>query len=257
MGNWNPKQYLRFKNERTQPSIDLVARVRVDNPSTIIDIGCGPGNSTQVLHQRWPNAKITGLDNSNEMIERARKDYPDQKWLLTDASKLELDQTYDIVFSNATLQWIPNHDILIPRLLKMVNPKGSLAVQVPANNESLFHRALLSVSLREKWSRFTSGCENLLNYRTAEYYYNILCPLTSELDLWETTYYHVLASHAGLIEWHKSTGMRPFLESLPDDECRKEFEGEILTECKQSYAIQKDGKVLYPFKRIFFVAYKP
>jgi len=256
MRNWDPKQYLRFKNERTQPSIDLVSRVRVDNPSTIIDIGCGPGNSTQVLHQRWPNAEITGLDNSSEMIETARRDYPNQKWLLSDASKLELDQTYDIVFSNAALQWIPDHDILIPRFFQMVNPRGSLAVQVPAIGESLFHKALLSVSLRERWSRFTSGCEDLLNYRTAEYYYNILFPLTSEFDLWETTYHDVMASHGELIEWHKSTGMRPYLERLPDDGSRKEFEGEILTECKHSYPIQKDSKVLYPFKRIFFVAYR-
>lgn len=190
------------------------------------------------------------------MIERARKDYPDQKWLVADASKLELKLTFDIVFSNAALQWIPGHDLLIPRLIKMVNPKGSFAGQVAADNESPLRRALLSVSLSDKRSRFTSGCETLLNYRTTEYYYNILYPLASKVDLWETTYYHVLTSHAELIEWYRSTGMRPFLERLPGDEYRKEFESEILMKCKPSYPIQKDGKVLYPFKRIFFVAYK-
>jgi trans-aconitate 2-methyltransferase len=256
MGTWNPQQYLKFKNERTQPSVDLVARIRVDHPGTILDIGCGPGNSTQVLYQRWPNAEITGVDNSPEMIEKARRDYPHQKWLLADASKLELDRAYDVVFSNAVLQWIPDHDLLIPRFFAIVNPKGSLAVQVPANNESPVHKALLTVSSREKWSRFTSGSEKQLTYRTAEYYYNILSPLSSELDLWEIIYHHVLDSHAGMIEWYKGTGMRPFLERLPDDESRKEFEDEMLTECKQSYPIQKDGKVIYAFKRIFFVAYK-
>ncbi len=256
MGTWDPQQYLKFKNERTQPSVDLVARVRIDHPNTIIDIGCGPGNSTQVLYQRWPNAEITGVDNSREMIEKARRDYPHQKWLLADASKLELDRTYDVVFSNAVLQWIPDHDLLIPRLFAIVNPKGSLAIQVPANNESPVHRALLTVSSRGKWSRFISGAERQLTYRTAEYYYNILSPLSSEFDLWEIVYHHVLASQAGMIEWYKGTGMRPFLERLPDDESRKEFEDEMLTEFKQFYPIQKDGKVLYPFKRIFFVVYK-
>ena len=119
MSDWSPQQYLKFSNERTQPSIDLVTKIKVDNPRSIIDIGCGPGNSTEVLHEQWPDAKIVGLDNSSKMIEKARKDYPDGKWMLGDASKLETGQSYDIVFSNATLQWIPDHDILIPRLFEI------------------------------------------------------------------------------------------------------------------------------------------
>ncbi len=119
MSDWSPQQYLKFSNERTQPSIDLVTKIKVDNPRSIIDIGCGPGNSTKVLHERWPDAEIVGLDNSSKMIERARKDYPDWKWMLGDASKLETGQSYDIVFSNATLQWIPDHDILIPRFFEI------------------------------------------------------------------------------------------------------------------------------------------
>jgi trans-aconitate 2-methyltransferase len=257
MGTWNPQQYLKFRNERTQPSLDLVTRIRMDLPGTIIDIGCGPGNSTQVLHQRWPEAEITGVDNSPEMIEKARKDYPDQKWLLADASKLESDRTFDVVFSNAVLQWIPDHGRLIPRLFDIVHPKGSLAVQVPANNESPVHRALMTVSSRENWSRWTSGCAKLLTYGTAESYYDIISRLSPELELWETIYHHILPSHAEIIEWYKATGMRPFLERLPDDESRKAFEGELLTECKQSYPVQQDGKVIYAFKRIFFVVYKP
>ncbi len=257
LATWNPHQYLRFKDERTQPSIDLAAKVRIENPATVIDVGCGPGNSTQVLRERWPNSRIIGLDSSSEMIERAKTDFPDQEWLLADASKLGPDQTYDVVFSNAVLQWIPDHDLLVPGLLKIVKPGGALAVQVPANYESPLHKALLFVSSREKWSGFTSGCEKLLHYQSVEYYYNILCPIVSSgPDIWETTYYHVLGSHAALIEWYKGTGLRPFLEKLPDDECRKEFANEILNECRQSYAIQRDGNILFPFKRIFFVVYK-
>ena len=256
MLDWNPHQYLKFANERTQPSIDLASRIKIENPKSIIDIGCGPGNSTQVLRNRWPNAKIAGLDSSANMIEKAKKDYPDTEWIIGDASTFAFDKEYDVVFSNAALQWIQNHDSLIPRLFSIVAPSGALAVQVPANNESPLYKAVLSVSSKEKWSKFTSGCESILNYRILEYYHNILAPISSQLDLWETIYYHVMNSHIELVEWYEGTGMRPFLERLPDDGSRKEFENEILAECRQSYRIRKDGKVLYPFKRIFFVAYK-
>jgi len=257
MATWNPQQYLRFKDERTQPSIDLAAKVRVDKPAAVIDVGCGPGNSTQVLRQRWPDSRIIGLDSSSEMIAKAKKDFPDQEWLLADASRLEPDRTYDVVFSNAVLQWIPEHDLLVPRLLGIVNAGGALAIQVPANNESPLHRALLYISSGKKWARFTAGCEKLLHYHTVEHYYNILYPIVSSgLEIWETTYYHVLSSHAALIEWYKGTGLRPFLEKLPGDEYRKEFMDEVLNECKQGYYIHGDGKILFPFRRIFFVAYK-
>ncbi len=254
---WDSDQYLRFKNERTQPSIDLAEKVRIENPATVVDIGCGPGNSTQVLRERWPNSRIVGVDSSSEMIEKAKRDFPDQEWSMADASKLQTDQTYDIVFSNAALQWIPDHEHLIPSLIKIVKAGGALAVQVPANDKSPLHKALLTVSEKEKWSVFTRGCEKLLHYHSVEYYYNILYQIASSgLDIWETTYYHVLSSHAALLEWYKGTGLRPFLEKLPNDEYRKEFANEILDECRQAYPIQGDGNILFPFKRIFFVIYK-
>ena len=256
MSDWNPQQYLKFKSERTQPSIDLVARIMISNPETVIDIGCGPGNSTQIIHRRWSNADIVGLDSSQKMIEKAREDYPSQKWMVGDASDLDTNQKYDIVFSNATLQWIPDHDVLIPRLFNTVNKDGVLAVQVPANNESPIHKALLSVARSRKWKEYTSGCEKLLTYHNVDYYYNILVSLTENFDIWETTYYHVLESHKTLLEWYSSTGMKPFLERLPDDEARTEFEKEILMQCKSFYPVQTDGKILYPFKRLFFTANK-
>lgn len=256
MATWNPDQYLIFRDERTQPAIDLAAKVKIENAATVIDVGCGPGNSTQVLRRRWPVARITGLDSSNEMIRKARADFPGQEWLLADASKLWLDRTYDVIFSNAVLQWIPDHGHLVPGLLNIVNPGGALAVQVPANNLSPLHKALLSVASAEKWYGFTAGCEKLLNYHTVEYYYDILCPIASGLDIWETTYFHVLSSHNALMEWYKGTGLRPFLEKLPDDENRAKFVGEILDECRDAYPARKDGNILFPFRRIFFVAYK-
>lgn len=255
MSEWNPQQYLKFGDERTQPSIDLARRIRVDHPQSIIDLGCGPGNSTAVLHERWPDAEIIGLDSSKEMIEQASRDYPFGKWMVGDAATVTLDPGHDIVFSNAALQWIPDHENLIPRLFRLVNRGGALAVQVPANNGSPLHQALMAVSRSAKWHGFTSDCENLLHYHDAEYYYSILSPLAPAIDLWETSYYHILSSHQDLVEWYKGTGMRPFLASLPDDERREQFEEQVLDAAKASYPIQKNKKILYPFKRTFFVAY--
>jgi trans-aconitate 2-methyltransferase len=256
MSDWNPQQYLQFEKERTQPAIDLVAKIPMEDPQTVIDIGCGPGNSTQILYKRWLLADIIGVDNSRTMIERARADYPHQQWEIRDASNPDFRRKYDIVFSNATLQWIPDHDILITRLFEMVNDNGILAVQMPANNESPFYKILLRVAGNSKWGGYTSGCEKLLTYHSAEFYYNKLSSLTQNIDLWKTTYFHVMQSHKDLTAWHKSTGMRPFLEKLPNDKDREEFEKEIVKECMGSYPIQSDGNILYHFDRLFFIAGK-
>jgi trans-aconitate 2-methyltransferase len=256
MSNWNPGQYLKFKEERTQPAIDLVARIKIDTPKTIIDIGCGPGNSTQILYKKWPSADILGIDTSVQMIDKARKDHPEQKWAVADASSFDADRAFDVVFSNAALQWIPNHEVLIPNLFKLVSGKGALAVQVPANSESPFHRALAAVAADKKWRDYTKGSHKILNYQSAPYYYALLQSIAAEIDLWKTIYYHRLESHYEIIEWYKATGMRPYLDSLPDEEKRSMFENEVLEKCKENYNVQKDGKILLPFKRIFFVAYK-
>jgi trans-aconitate 2-methyltransferase len=251
---WDPEQYLQFEHERTQPSIDLVAHIPLETAKTIIDIGCGPGNSTQILRKRWPHADIVGLDKSEKMIERARLDHPDQTWTIGDASTLETDRQYDIVFSNAAIHWVPDHHQLIPRLFQLVRKGGILAIQVPANHESPLYRIILNIARSGKWSAFTSGREGLITYHTAEYYYHELVPLTQDIALWETTYYHILRSHEDLVAWYKGTAMKPFLESLPTDDTREEFEQTVLTECKKQYPLQSDGRILYPFKRLFFTA---
>jgi len=144
----------------------------------------------------------------------------------------------------------------VPRIFEIVNPGGVLAIQVPADNDSPVRQALLKASSSSKWSRFTSGTETLITYNSAEYYYNLLFPISKEFDIWETIYYHVLDSQAGPVEWYKGTAMKPFLERIPDEASRKEFEDEVTALCAMAYPLQRDGKVLYPFKRIFFIAYK-
>jgi trans-aconitate 2-methyltransferase len=257
MREWDPDQYLQFKRERTQPSIDLVARIPMDDPKTIIDIGCGPGNSTQILLKRWPHADIVGLDKSEKMIERARRDYPDQKWIVGDASAPDAGQSFDIVFSNAALHWIPQHALLLQRLFGLLQENGILAVQVPANQASPLYQAILRVSEAGAWSAFTKGREASLTHHSADYYYDQLALYSNEISIWETIYYHIMKSHQELIDWYRSTAMKPFLDSLPTDSDREEFENEILIECRNAYPPQRDGKILYPFKRLFFTARKP
>lgn len=255
MSDWNPKLYLKFKNERTQPSIDLVYKIKLE-PKTIIDIGCGPGNSTQVLLERWSKATIVGMDNSQSMIEKARMDYPNQTWVLGDASKLDMKNQYDLVFSNATIQWIPDHEKLIPNFFNLVSNNGALAIQVPLFNQMPLNNAIERATNYPQWKDYTKGCTELFTYHDAEYYYGILSKFTKNIELWETSYIHILESAQSLMDFCRSTGLKPYLERLPTDNYRKLFENDVLSESLKEYKIQQNGTVLFPFKRLFFIAYK-
>jgi trans-aconitate 2-methyltransferase len=256
--SWDPGQYLKFRDERTRPSIDLASRVLLASPTAILDVGCGPGNSTEVLHARWPTARITGLDNSPEMIAKARASHDWGEWVCADAASLaggSGQAAWDLVFSNAVLQWIPDHERLVPSLFGLVAPRGALAIQVPANSGSPLHRSLLRTAGDSRWNRFTSGCASRLVYREPSFYYHQLCGLAERLDVWETTYHHEMTDHRALVEWYKGTGMRPCLERLPDEPSRRAFEDAVLEGCRAEYPVQPNGRVIYPFRRLFFVAY--
>ncbi len=255
MASWNPALYLKYEDERTQPSRDLVARIGIAAPARVVDIGCGPGNSTRILHERWPSADIVGLDSSPEMITRARQAYPEGNWLLADAAKWESDVKYDIVFSNATLQWIPGHETLLKRLFDHVNEDGALAVQIPANADSPLHQAMLQVARRTEWAGALARNIRALGYYDTGFYYDQLSALSNRVALWHTIYYHVMADHQDLIDWYASTGMRPYLEQLATDNERRAFQAQVRETCRPGYPAQQDGKILFPFKRLFFIAY--
>jgi trans-aconitate 2-methyltransferase len=254
MSAWNPELYLRFKSERTQPSIDLVSRIGLDAPASIVDLGCGPGNSTAILAGRWPDSDILGLDYSEEMIAKARSDNPGMKWRVGEVSKLEGE--YDLVFSNATLQWIPDHEALIPFLFSHVRDGGAFASQIPMFKTMELNKAIESVAARRRWRTATRGCAELFTYQGPDFYYRTLVGLSYKIDLWTTTYYHVLESLQALVDFCRSTGLKPYIERLASDADRVDFETELVTELSSRYAIQSDGKLLFPFERQFFVAYK-
>lgn len=255
--DWNPESYLKFGDERTQPSIDLVNRIKISSPpKNIIDIGCGPGNSSKILTDRWPSAKLTGLDSSPNMIEKAKRDYPRHEWILSDASTFSRMNKFDIVFSNATIQWIPNHENLLKRFCAMLSDKGVLAFQIPLFRDMPIGKAIAKVSQMERWRIKTAGCSNLFTYHDYGFYFDRLSKELASVELWETYYIHVLESHLSIVEWTKSAGMKPYLDCLSNDTEKTEFEEEVLSELKKEYPCQENGKVLFPFKRLFVIGYK-
>lgn len=256
MKDWNPDTYLQFRNERTQPSIDLVARIGFADPKAIIDFGCGPGNSTQVLVHRWPNARIIGLDNSSAMIAKARKDYPEQDWILADVGTYETDIKFDIVFSNATIHWIPDHRALLKKFHGFLVEGGVAAVQLPPFWDMPLGKIIDRVSRDPRWQSQTAHVSKLFTIHDYSFYYDQLSVLFRKAELWETSYMDIMDSHTSIIEMIRSTGMKPYLDQLNSQEVRDEFEQEVLKEVVNVYPLQGNAKVILPFKRLFFIGHK-
>lgn len=254
MADWNSKQYLKFKNERTQPAIDLVNRIYINNPRKIIDIGCGPGNSTNILAQRFPNAYILGIDNSLNMIETAKRDYPNLDFKICDASKdlSLLDHDFDVVFSNACIQWIPNHSELLKNMIGLLKPGGILAVQTPMNYKEPIHKIIEEIATNEKWKSEFANPRIFYNLTQGEYY-DLLSEISAEFSLWETIYFHNLKSHKDIMEWYRGTGLKPYLDILSEEK-KKLFEQDVFKQVIQEYPIQKNGSIIFRFPRFFFTA---
>jgi trans-aconitate 2-methyltransferase len=254
--DWNPDLYLKFDKERIQPSIDLVARIDLNKPKKIIDIGCGPGNSTQILVNRWTDSDIIGADNSPAMIKKATEDYPNQKWILFDAGKDNINDKFDLVFSNATIQWIPNHDELIKGFSNILNDQGVLAVQLPLFFDMPLGKSISEIAGQSKWQAATKGVKELFTINNASYYYDHLAKYFSNIDIWATDYYHIMDSQIAILEMIRTTGLKPYLERIENEIAKHEFETLVLRKIEQDYSLQADGKVLFPFKRLFFIAKK-
>ncbi|MDR3719437.1 MAG: methyltransferase domain-containing protein [Bryobacteraceae bacterium] len=254
--SWDAQLYLRFSKERTQAAIDLVARIQLAGPRRIVDLGCGPGNSTAVLRARWPQAEITGLDQSAEMLAEARRAFPGQAWLQADISAWTADQPYDLVYSNAAIQWVHGHARLMPHLLEQVAPGGALAVQIPAHSGSPLHLRMRQIALDERWRERMGGAINSIVEEPPAYYYDLLAPRCLRLELWETEYIHVLDSVAAIVEFIRGTGLRPYLEALGNEPDRELYLSLLAGAIAHDYPQQADGKVLFPFRRLFFIAYR-
>ncbi|MDH6366641.1 MULTISPECIES: methyltransferase domain-containing protein [unclassified Breznakia] len=256
MHQWSSEQYLCYHKERTQPSIDLVSRLPEEGMLTILDIGCGPGNSTNQLYQKYPNAHIIGIDSSEDMIDKARKDYPHLNFQQVDVTKdlYTLNETFDLIFSNACLQWVPNNEKVLQELFHMLNKNGVLAVQVPINQEAPIQRIIHDVVHESKW-KDTFHTKRIFYQLTPEAYVDVLARLTDSFDVWTTVYYHRLPSHKDILEWYKGSGLRPYYQQL-DEHNKIVFEQEIYNRIIESYPVSENGEVLFPFLRCFFTAIK-
>lgn len=254
MEKWNVASYKRFERERTQPAIDLANRIPLANPHKILDIGCGPGNSTNVLKQKYPNAYILGIDSAPEMIEAAQKQHPDLEFRLVDASKdlLDLAQDFDVVFSNASISWMPDHPQLLANMLSLLREDGILAVQVPLHYDMPIHALVTDVLLLPRWKPLFPEIR-LVPLLEEDEYFDLLWDLTPEFSLWKTVYCHVLASFDDVWEWFHSSGLRPYLCLLGEDE-KKAFEQDIRDRSHEYYTLRKNGRLLFRVPRLFFTA---
>jgi trans-aconitate 2-methyltransferase len=257
MPTWDAKQYLRFEEQRTRPCRDLADRIAVAQPRAVIDLGCGPGNSTAVVAARWPAATISGLDSSADMITAARAAHPTRDYRVGEigAWAASAGEHYDVVFSNAALQWVSEHGLVLPQLMKRVGAGGAFAFQVPGNYDAPAHQIMRELAQSRAWRKKFAGGVREWHVHDLPAYYDILSPSAASLDLWATEYIHVMDDAAAIVQWYKGTGLRPFLDALPTAGEKESFEAEYTTEICKAYPAQAGGKVLFPFRRLFVVAY--
>ena len=252
MADWSPSGYLKFEDERTRPARDLLAQVPLAAPARVVDMGCGPGNSTELLVARFPGAEVTGLDTSPNMLADARLRVPKARFATADANSWTPEPGTDLVFANAIYQWIPDHLTQLPKVAAALPEGGVLAVQMPDNLGEPSHVAMRRVAAEGPWADRLRGAarEPLAPVRA---FYDALRPVARRLELWHTVYNHVLAGPEAIVEWVSSTGLRPFLDPL-GPEARKAFLARYLDLVTEAYPRTADGKVLLRFPRLFIVA---
>jgi trans-aconitate 2-methyltransferase len=254
MEDWLPDAYLRFADERTRPARDLLARIPLNEPEFVYDLGCGPGNSTALLREAYPHAKLVGLDNSKTMLAKARNDLPKVYFMEGDLATWEGDRNADLLFANASFQWVPGHVSVLLRLLKGLKAGCVLALQMPDNLNEPSHRLMRETAEDGPWAdklRNAAGFRETI--RTPNDYYNMLKPHCRQLDIWHTAYNHVLNGVQGIVDFVRTTGLRPDLDPL-DAGMRAQFIRSYSAKLIKAYPEMFDGKVLMRFPRLFIVA---
>ena len=254
MADWNPRLYMKFEDERTRAALDLLTRVSVVAPREIVDLGCGPGNSTQLLSRRFPDAEIVGLDTSDAMLAHARRRVPGAEFRRQDIADWRPENPPDLIFANAALHFLPDHHELFPRLAAALPSGGQLAVQMPDNVREASHAAMRLVAVEGPWAdRLGPIAKSRPVIAGFEDYYAWLRPLCPRIDVWMTTYVHPLDGPQGIADWFAGSGLRPFLDPLDEGE-RDAFLVRYRRELGESYPPQPDGTALLAYPRLFLVA---
>jgi trans-aconitate 2-methyltransferase len=248
VADWNPSLYLQYGAERTRPAMELLARVALEDVTDVVDLGCGPGNSTALLRQRWPSAQITGVDVSPAMLEQARVALPECQFVEMDISKYRPAHPLSVIFANASLQWVPNHYELLPHLVSLLKLNGVLAIQMPDNTMEPTHVAMREVAYEQGYpDRSRDALPGV------HAYYDILTDAGCDVDIWRTTYYHKMSSHQAIIDWVSATGLRPWLQDLSQSE-QINYLSRYEELLEQQYPLQENGQILLAFPRLFIVA---
>jgi trans-aconitate 2-methyltransferase len=254
MLDWNPALYRRYEDERTRPAQELLARVPLTGAARVVDLGCGPGNSTELLVQRFSGAAVVGTDNSEAMLVSARERLPQARFELSDIARWQPELPPDLIYANASLQWVPDHEKLIPRLFAALAPGGVLAIQMPDNREEPTHRLMREVAAEAPWAQAIGDADKLRTMLLPiDGYYDLLAADAAQVDVWRTAYQHPMASAAAIVEWVRGTGLKPFVDRLPA-ELQASYLAAYERRVDAAYPPRADGKRLLAFPRMFIVA---
>jgi trans-aconitate 2-methyltransferase len=250
---WDPAKYLEFAGPRLRPALDLLARVPLTAPATVYDLGCGAGNATRLLAQRWPTARVTGVDGSATMLGAARAAAPDMTWQEADLGTWRAAHPADLLFSNAALHWLDDHARLFPRLVAELAPGGVLAVQMPRNHGAPSHTEMVAAAEAGPWRARLRPALRARPVAEPAVYHDVLRPNVSALDIWETEYLHPLEGDNPVVEWTRGSALKPLLDALDEPE-RSAFLAEYADRIRRAYPRRPDGRTLLPFRRLFIVA---
>jgi trans-aconitate 2-methyltransferase len=250
---WDPAQYLKWSDQRLRPAVDLLQRVPLATPARVVDLGCGTGNVTALLRARWPAARVTGIDGSLAMLERARASDPGVEWQQADVAAWTPPVPVDVLFSNATLHWLDDHAGLFPRLLAAVAPGGALAVQMPRNFGEPSHTSIHDLAREPRWRERLEKLVRREPTKPPEFYWDLLASRVRTLDVWETVYTQALSGDNPVADFVKGSWLKPFLDAL-DAADRGVFEAAYRARVAHAYPPRADGTTLFPFRRLFIVA---
>lgn len=254
MADWNAAQYLKFEDERTRAARDLLARVPPGDYPSIVDLGCGPGNSTELLIERFPDAAIIGVDRSPDMLRQAAQRLPGVEFIEADLGSWTPGGAERLIFANAVFQWVPDHQLVMRRLFEALPPAGVLAVQMPDNTSEPSHAAISDVAASRDWGpALEAAVRERSALPSADSYYDLLAPLARRVDIWHAVYNHVLADVPAIVEWVKGTRLRPCLDAL-EGAARDEFLAAYTERLAAFYPPRADGRILLRFPRLFIVA---
>jgi trans-aconitate 2-methyltransferase len=250
---WQPERYLAFDDHRTRPAADLLARVPLAAPERVVDLGCGPGNSTALLTERWPEATVVGVDSAPTMLASARERGIAADWIEADIASWTPDAPVDLLFSNAALQWLPDHQTLLPRLRDHLRPGGVLALQMPRNFQAPSHALMRDLAARAPWAARLDGVLRAEPVGSPAWYHDLLAPHAAALEIWQTEYLHALDGEDPVLRWTEATALRPVLQTL-DERGAAAFKQAYAARLREAYPTRPDGRTLFPFQRLFIVA---